>query len=253
MPFSTKIRHILLLVGISASLCVGCGESIDKPVSAGSNRRAPAEDLSPVFDDTTEEDAGTREDHRTGPVDRILREGASGTVTLVIDGDTLHVTVDGWYHVVRLQGINAPECGRALVNTTDGNQYQCVEDEEIWGLSSSEVLEAQATGAAVTVTCDREPGEACPTDTFDRFLAFVESDELGDFGEWMARNGHALSFTKFSSTRRAEYCQAEDLARSEGLGMWSLGSRDEVLAQMSSGTRSWYADRDRLCAEAMEN
>ena len=252
MPFSTAVRHIIALVAVSTALLLGCGESLDRPVSAGSSRRAPAEDLSPVFDETVE-DAGTREDTPTGPVDRVLREGVSGTVTLVVDGDTVHVTVNGWYHVVRLQGINAPECDRALVNTTDGNQYQCVDDEEFWGLSSSEALEAFALGAAVTVACDQEPGEACPTDPFDRFLAFIESDELGDLGEWMARNGHAMSFTKFSSTRRATYCEAEDLAQTENLGMWSLGSRDQVLAQMSSGTQDWYSDRDRLCAEAMEN
>ena len=252
MPFSTNVRNIFALTATLTALLLSCAESVDGPVSAGSNRRAPAEDLSPVFDDPVE-DAGTREDSTTGPVDRVLREGVSGTVTVVIDGDTVHVTVNGWYHVVRLQGINAPECARALVNTTDGNQYQCVSDDELWGFSSSEALEARALGAAVTVTCDQEPGEACPTDAFDRFLAFVESEELGDLGEWMARNGHAFSFTKFSSTRRATYCEAEDHAQAEGLGMWSLGTKEEVLAQMSSGTQSWYADRDRLCAEAMEN
>ena len=70
-------------------------------------------------------------------------------------------------------------------------------------------------------------------------------------GEWMLRNGHALTFTRYESTRRAEYCTAEDQAIDDEVGMWALGDRDEVLSRMSSGTRSWYEDRDRLCAEAV--
>lgn len=250
MPFSTKFLYIASVMVASTALLSGCSESVDQPVSAGSGRRAPAADLSPVFEDIVE-DAGSQPDQQTGPPDRTLREGSSGTVTVVIDGDTVHLTVDGWYHVIRLQGVAAPECERDLVHTTDGNQYQCVADQEVWGLASFEALKAQALNTAASVVCDQEPGVACPTDSFDRFLAFVESDDFGDLGEWVIRNGHALSFTKFSSTRRARYCEAEDLARAEGLGMWSLGTREQVLAQMNSGTQNWYDDRDRLCAEAV--
>ncbi len=59
-----------------------------------------------------------------------------------------------------------------------------------------------AEGAEVTVRCDQAPGQVCPTDAFDRFLAFLETDE-GDLSGQLARAGGALSYTEFSSTRRA--------------------------------------------------
>jgi endonuclease YncB( thermonuclease family) len=182
--------------------------------------------------------------------ERFLREGALGTVSLVIDGDTVHVTVDGWYHRVRLQGINAPECSMSLRSTPNGSQYTCTSDDEWWGLGSADALRGLIEGETVTVFCDQSPGDVCPIDNFDRFLAFLEGPE-GDIAEVQARNGHAMSFTRFSSTRRATYCEAEDAAIAEGLGMWSLGDRDTVLDRMSDGTQGWYDDRDERCAEAV--
>jgi len=240
---------LLLLVGL---VVVSCGSEEGDSALAGASRNAPATDMAPLFNDSGEPDADpTGTPDRTSPPDRILREGVTGTVTVVIDGDTVHITVNGWYHTVRIQGINAPECHKSLLPSADGDQFTCSSDDEIWGLSSGNALEEYALGATVTVHCNGEPGDACPTDPFDRFLAFADGEEVGDIGEWMVRNGHALSYTKFGSTRRATYCAAEDLARSEGLGMWALGTREEVLAQMNDETRDWYEDRDQRCEEAL--
>lgn len=234
-----------------AAFLTFCGGDEEGTVSAGANRDAPA-DVGPLNWDTgAAPDTGSSGPERQGPPDTTLRHGVRGTLSLVIDGDTVHVTVDGWYHRVRLQGINAPECEMRSVSTVDGSQFVCDRDQEWWGLSAYEALRDLAEGVEVEVACNGEDGDPCETDDFDRFLAFlrtVDGDE--DVGEWMARQGHAFSFTKFASTRRATYCRAEDLARAEGLGMWSLGDRDEVLARMNSGTRDWYEHHDRLCAEA---
>jgi endonuclease YncB( thermonuclease family) len=275
------VRTLGLLV--AAALVLACGGD-SGPVSAGAGRDAPAEldgadaDASPddvpledateppdagdvaedapapdLADSTADPDVTDTGSDPTGnePVDRILREGAVGTVTVVTDGDTVHVTVNNWYHRVRMQGINAPECFKTLTDTANGRQYTCSSDDEHWGLAAGQALTERALGHVVTVYCDQSPGQPCPLDIYDRPLAFLEDGE-GDLGEWMARNGHAMSFTRFPSTRRARYCAAEDLALAEELGMWALGDRTEVLSRMSEDTQDWYADRDRRCAQALE-
>lgn len=242
---------MLRLLGITLLLALtpSCGDGDIGTANAGSGRRAPANFDDAGTDDGSEPDAGGNPD-TPDPPDRILREGAIGEVTLVIDGDTVHVTVDGWYHRVRIQGINAPECEMDLVETSDGDEFVCARDDEYWGRMAYESMVQIAEGEIVTVRCDQQAGEACPRDQFDRFLAFLDG-ESGDLAEQLARAGGAMSFTKFDSTRRATYCAAEDEAIAAEAGMWTLGDRDAVLSRMSSGTRDWYEDRDRLCAEAL--
>ena len=231
---------------------IGCqGESID-PASAGAGRNSPA--------DIGADGSASEPDQGQGPEiivvpdsinpDHVLREGVTGWISLVIDGDTVHLTVDGWYHRVRIQGIAAPECEMGLVSTSSGDQYVCESDDEYWGRSAYDALVGQFEGATVTVYCDQNVGEPCPQDMFDRYLAFLETEDE-DVGEWVVRNGHAFSFTAYYSTRRATYCLAEDEAIANDRGMWALGDQDAVLAQMSGSTRDWYEDRDERCAEAI--
>lgn len=249
----TRTKQVLLALLVGFVL-VGCASDEGDSASAGAGRTGPATDMAPLFTDSGQPDVSSdpvQTTDRRSPPDRVLREGVTGTVTVVIDGDTVHITVDGWYHTVRVQGINAPECHKSLLPSTDGDQFTCTSDDELWGLGSSDALKEYALGATVTVHCNGEPGDACPTDPFDRFLAFADGDEVGDIGLWMVRNGHALSYTKFGSTRRAVYCEAEDLARSEGLGIWTFGTREEILTQMNDETRDWYEHRDERCEEAL--
>jgi endonuclease YncB( thermonuclease family) len=273
----SSARAKCLALAALLALAGACGEGTPDGASAGARRDAPAE-VDPLFPDgdaggggqtdqggggQTDQGGGGQPDQRVtdsggggttdrgGPIDRVLREGARGRVSLVIDGDTLHVTVNGWYHRVRMQGINSPECEMSSELTTDGFQYVCTADDEWFGLGAYELMRDLVEGEEVTVRCDEAPGEACPLDAFDRYLAFLETEE-GDVAEQLARAGGAMSFTKFSSSRRAAYCLAEDAAIAAGVGMWTLGSREAVLSRMSAGTRDWYARRDRLCSAAVE-
>jgi endonuclease YncB( thermonuclease family) len=254
LPIRYSVSAALLPLATALLVLPACGGDPVQPASAGAHRSSPA-DVGPdlATDTTGPVDTGSADTAvvDTSPPDRILREGVQGVVTTVIDGDTIHVTVDGWYHRVRLQGINAPECDKSFVESPEGSSYVCTSDDEYWGLASYQALRDLALGATVTVYCDQLPGQACPTDPYDRFLAFVETDDV-DLGEYMARNGHAFSYTAFYSTRRATYCVAEDLAIEENLGMWALGDRDTVLSRMSASTRDWYQYRDERCAEALE-
>ncbi len=251
-PLLGSSKTLLCCLLWAFGVCAGCqGESIDT-ASAGAGRNSPAD----VGSDgsTSEPDQGQGPEiiivPDTTTPDRVLREGVSGVITVVIDGDTVHLTVDGWYHRVRIQGIAAPECEMSLISTNDGDQYVCQSDDEYWGRSSYDALAGQFEGATVTVYCDQNVGEPCPQDMFERYLAFLETEDE-DVGEWVVRNGHAFSYTAYWSTRRATYCLAEDEAIANDRGMWATGSRDAVLDQMSGSTQNWYEDRDERCAQAI--
>lgn len=251
-PLLGPFWALLCCLPLAFCVSIGCqGESLD-PASAGAGRNSPADIGSDGS--TSEPDQGQGPETTVVPdtttPDRVLREGVTGWISLVIDGDTVHLTVDGWYHRVRIQGIAAPECEMGLVSTSSGEQYVCESDDEYWGRSAYDAFVGQFEGATVTVHCDQNVGEPCPQDMFDRYLAFLETEDE-DVGEWVVRNGHAFSYTAYDSTRRATYCLAEDEARANNRGMWALGDRDTVLAQMSGSTRNWYENRDERCAEAI--
>ena len=244
------MRHVLVicLIGLFGS---ACGSSEIETASAGSNRSEPARfsdaaDVAGASDSAQSPDGATEDS--PAPPDRILREGSQGTVTRIIDGDTVHVTVDGWYHRVRIQGINAPECEN---EASDGGGFICVRDAEWWGYMAYQAMIEIAEGESVTVRCDEAESMPCPQDEFERYLAFLDS-ESGDLGEQLVRAGGAMSFTKFESSRRARYCQAEDAALTDEVGMWTLGDRDAVLSRMNESTRSWYDERDERCRQALD-
>ena len=238
-------------------ICFACSEDSLTTASAGSQRQGPA-DVAPLWDtgadipaqeedtvvNTT--DAGELDSHFTPP---LLSNGMTGQVTLIIDGDTVHVTTENWYHRVRLQGINAPECEMTLTETLDGSQFTCIEDQEWWGYNSYLALREELALKTVTVYCEETPEGVCVIDDFGRYLTFIETDD-GDVGEWMVRHGHALTFTKYESSKRYCYCAAEQMAQSEEAGLWSLGDTETVISAMSDETQSWYDYHDEACSEA---
>jgi micrococcal nuclease len=79
-------------------------------------------------------------------------------VLRVVDGDTLHVLVDGHDVTIRLIGINTPE------TVKPGSPVEC------FGPEASEYAKAVLDGARVTVEYDASQGM---TDRYGRTLAYV--------------------------------------------------------------------------------
>jgi endonuclease YncB( thermonuclease family) len=245
--------HMMFFGGVMA-LCTGCSSGSLPTASAGSQRQNPA-DVAPLWDavnDAREDafeitpDESVEDGHFIPPQ---LTSGMTGQVTLVIDGDTVHVTIDNWYHRVRLQGINAPECEMVLSETRNGSQFTCSTDQEWWGHNSYLALTERLELESVTVFCEETIDGVCVIDDFGRYLTFLETDE-GDVGEWMTRYGHAFTFTKYESSKRYCYCAAEQMAQIEGAGLWSLGDPETVINAMNSATQNWYYYHDDACSEA---
>ncbi len=188
---------------------------------------------------------------------RELVNGAVAKVGHIIDGDTLDVYVgdiNPKRYTIRLVGLAAPECLKENVQTAYGYRWQCNADDEFYGLKSWEGLVDFAAEKSVVITCDNTPvGQWCPTDDFDRYLAYVAVAGR-DAATEMAWRGLGMSYTVFSATKRAAICAAEYDAQANKRGMWAHGTVRQVVEMMSSQTQSWYfAHHDRRCDAALGN
>lgn len=204
-----------------------------------------------VPDDTAGCDSATRVDFEL--VDQPgagLRDGDVRRVGHIIDGDTLDVIVDGRGVKVRLKGMNTPECDKG---PNSSRRYRCVRDDEGFGLAAYEAAFEIADNATVRITCDNAAeGEECELDPYDRYLAYLEVPCVGDVGQALVERGLAMTFTRYDSEKRADYCAAEYAARAARSGFWEGGTITSMLELMSDGTRSWYRSHDARCDAAIE-
>jgi endonuclease YncB( thermonuclease family) len=122
----------------------------------------------------------------------------TATVTRVIDGDTLDVTVDDREETVRLIGINAPESGECLADAATARLDELVGGED--------------------VELERDVSDR---DQFGRLLRYVSVDGLF-VNEQIVADGLAIARRYPPDVARAgELEDAEDGARDDGLGIWN--------------------------------
>jgi endonuclease YncB( thermonuclease family) len=123
----------------------------------------------------------------------------SGTVTRVIDGDTIEVQLSSGPIRVRMHSIDTPE------------------KDQPWGPEAQVALAARVNGKRV----DLEP---VTQDHYDRLVAvvFLGSENIN---AWMVQQGDAWAYRDYLED--PSYCAWEAVARASKLGLWSLppGSR----------------------------
>lgn len=115
----------------------------------------------------------------------------------VTDGDTIEIGETK----IRLHGIDAPESAQ-ICQDGDGKDYRC-------GQVAALAL-ADRIGAA-PVSC--EPRE---TDRYGRIVAVCRKGSE-DLNAWMAAQGHAIAFRRYSE----DYVQAETTAKALKRGIWA--------------------------------
>lgn len=129
----------------------------------------------------------------------------------VVDGDTVDLLFDDpageIEERVRLIGIDAPE------SVSRSDPRQCFGDE-----ASDALTGLLPVGSAVLVTRDREA-----RDRFGRLLAYLERPDGLDVNLWLIEQGFADAlFFEPNTSRRAEFTDAAETARSEGRGLWGV-------------------------------
>ena len=162
---------------------------------------------------------GACEDSRPGASGRPSRQAGTGTVTKVVDGDTLHVRLAASEHSeekVRLIGIDTPE------THGPGGLRECFGSE-----ATSRAQALLPVGTRVRLVRDVEP-----RDRYGRLLAYVYRAQDGLFVNLaLAREGFATTLTYPPNVAHShDLSAAVGDARHAQRGLWrSCGGADTPL------------------------
>lgn len=138
----------------------------------------------------------------------------SGTITWVYDGDT--IAVDG-IGKVRLIGIDTPErehSGRDWYLNSQG--VSTTKLREIYQAAKQFNIQ-YAKGQLVGLELDHPP-----RDKYGRLLAYVRLPDGRILNMELLKNGLAVVYRKFSFQRKSEFLAAEQQARKDKVGLWSI-------------------------------
>jgi micrococcal nuclease len=144
-------------------------------------------------------------DGATSPVRAVPRPGdrVEATVTRVVDGDTIHVSLGGQDVTIRLIGIDTPE------TVAPGQPIEC------FGPESSRFTTRRLTGERIELEYDRDL-----IDPFDRTLAYVWLDGRL-FNETLVERGYAEATSYPPDTSHQDVLDAAEVdARRADRGLW---------------------------------
>lgn len=128
-------------------------------------------------------------------------------VTKVVDGDTIHVLLDGKDETVRIIGINTPE-------TVDPRR-----EVECFGREASAKSKELLEGRFVELTADPTQDDR---DKYGRLLRYVHLEDGTDIGLTLIENGFAFEYTyKVPYANQALYQDAQTRARAAKTGLWA--------------------------------
>jgi len=132
------------------------------------------------------------------------------SVTRVVDGDTIKISIQGKEDTVRLLGVDTPE----LVDPR--KPVQCFAKE------ASEETKKLLTGASVSLEVDPTQGER---DKYGRLLAYVILPDGTNISEHLIRSGYAHEYTYANNPHRyqMQFRQAQTEAREKKRGLWGDG------------------------------
>jgi micrococcal nuclease len=119
-----------------------------------------------------------------------------GTVTRIVDGDTIDVQLTTGPIRVRLHGIDTPERGQP------------------WFTESTAALSALVTGKQVDI-------EPFSQDRYDRMIGIVYLGELNVNLE-LVKQGHAWAYRKYMRKEDDKLCTHEAAARTAKRGLWKV-------------------------------
>ncbi len=133
---------------------------------------------------------------------------AIATVTRVVDGDTIEIslTIDGITDV-RLIGVDTPET----------KEPGCA--PQPYGAEASAYAESILPGQQVELEFGVEK-----TDRYDRLLAYIYTEDGEMFNEDLVEGGYAQAYPYPPDTKYADrFAAAQDRAAAAGRGIWALG------------------------------
>ena len=131
------------------------------------------------------------------------------SVTKVVDGDTIHIDIDGKKETVRLIGINTPE-------TVDPRR-----PVECFGKEASNKAKELLEGKKVRVETEASQGER---DKYGRLLGYVFREDGLFINNYLVTEGYAYEYTyNLPYKYQSEFKAAQKLASTSGRGLWAPG------------------------------
>lgn len=129
------------------------------------------------------------------------------SVTEVVDGDTIKISMNGKVETLRLIGMDTPE-------TVDPRKpVQC------FGKEASNKAKELLSGKKVRIEMDPTQGER---DKYDRLLAYVYRDDGLFYNKAMIEQGYAHEYTYNTPYKyQTEFKTAQKTAQTAQVGLWS--------------------------------
>src|SRR5262245_13586148 len=159
-----------------------------------------------------------------------------GSVVYVVDGDTIHVRIDGRVEKVRYIGINAPEIPHPRGQAPGGierHRTRFFPNTPAAGDAARRINIQLVSGRQVRLTFDRER-----RDPYKRLLAYVWVGETLINAE-MVRRGYAeVMKTPPDLLHRTQLLQLQDEAREAGRGLWQASTKLRTSGEGRSHGRS---------------
>lgn len=136
-------------------------------------------------------------------------------VTKVFDGDTILVRLNGREITVRLIGVDTPEVSRPDTPV------------QFYGPEASEFTRRTLEGKRIKLEFEEPDRAGGSVDQYGRTLAYVITEDGGNFNWELVRRGYGRVFDKYFFRYLKEFRQAERAARAAGLGIWNSRKRAE--------------------------
>lgn len=146
----------------------------------------------------------------------------SGTVTKVIDGDTIDVLLEsGIEDRIRLIGIDTPETYIPNKQNEYGNitDLDCLTE---WGDKATAFTGKHLdVGSSIVLKFDGEKRK----DAYGRLLAYVHLPGDVDFNKELVKSGLARVYVEGDSARELDYLKFQVSAVEAGIGLWQCASQ----------------------------
>ena len=130
---------------------------------------------------------------------------STATVTRVVDGDTIVVSIAGRSEKVRLIGVDTPE-------TVHPNK-----PVEYFGKEASAFTRKMADGQEVRL---EEDGQSANRDRYGRLLRYVFLPDGRLLNAEIIAQGYGFAYVKYPFDRMEEFRRLEREAREKGRGLW---------------------------------
>ena len=154
--------------------------------------------------------------------------GELATVTRVVDGDTLEVSIAGRIEKVRLIGVDTPE----TVHPQKPVEY--------FGKEASAFTRRMVEGKTVRLEPDTQNTNR---DKYNRLLRYVYLPDGRLLNAEIISQGYGHAYTRFPFSKMEEFRALEREAREANRGLWGDGGESAGRATTASGEHTVYVTR----------